>query len=100
MTGTVFLNGRLIPANRARVSVFDRGLLYGDGLFETLRAYRGRVFALDAHLARLRVSATFLQLRVPAIDWHHHLVALLERNRLLDRDAALRITLTRPRPSV
>jgi branched-subunit amino acid aminotransferase/4-amino-4-deoxychorismate lyase len=54
--GDVFLNGRIVTAARASVSVFDRGLLYGDGLFETMRAYRGRVFALKDHLERLQRS--------------------------------------------
>jgi len=60
----VFLNGRIVPAGRAVVSVFDRGLLYGDGLFETLRAYRGGVFALDRHLQRLGLSAAMLGIPV------------------------------------
>lgn len=91
----VFLNGRLVPAHRAAVSVYDRGLLYGDGLFETVRAYCGVVFALEAHLARLRRSARALGLPVPPYDWRHVLGRLLTRNRLADCDASIRITLTR-----
>lgn len=95
MADTVYLNGRLIAAARARLSVFDRGLLYGDGLFETVRAYGGRVMALDAHLDRLRTSARSLHLPVPALDWSGQIAALLERNRLGMQDASVRITLTR-----
>jgi branched-chain amino acid aminotransferase len=56
----VSLNGCLMPANRAQVSVFDSGLMQGVGLFETMRAYNGRVFRLDRHLDRLLHSARTL----------------------------------------
>lgn len=91
----VELNGRLIPAKRAAVSVFDRGLLYGDGLFETLRAYRGQPFALEEHLARLRRSADFLGISLPRTPWARRVQTLLRRNALLRTDAWVRITLTR-----
>ena len=48
--GSVWLNGRLVAAAEATLSVGDRGFLLGDGLFETMRAYGGRVFRLQAHL--------------------------------------------------
>jgi len=91
----VHLNGRLVPAARARISIFDRGLLYADGLFETLRAYRGRVLALDEHLQRLKASAAFLSLQVPRRPWARDARALLEKNGLLRVDARVRLTLTR-----
>jgi len=50
---TVYLNGELIPAEQAGVSIFDRGLLFGDGIYEGLRAFEGRVFALDHHVRRM-----------------------------------------------
>ena len=50
--GSIFVDGRFVPAARAQVSALDRGLLYGDGLFETFRTYRGIPFALDDHLSR------------------------------------------------
>lgn len=58
--GLVWLNGRIVPAADARVSVFDAGFLHGIGWFETLRAYNGRAFRLDAHIERLRRSAAAL----------------------------------------
>ena len=61
----VNLNGRIVPAEEAQVSVFDHGLLYGDGLFETLRVYGGRFFRLGAHLARLSAGASQLSLELP-----------------------------------
>ena len=56
----VSLNGQLMPAERARISVFDSGLMQGIGLFETMRGYNGRVFRLERHLDRLRLSAQTL----------------------------------------
>lgn len=95
LRGTVYLNGRFVAASRARVSAFDRGFLYGDGLFETVRAYRGAVFAFDAHLARLRASAAWLGFDVPSVNWRRAILVLLQRNRLLAGDASVRITVTR-----
>ena len=61
----VYLNGRLVPESQAKVSVFDHGLLYGDGVFEGIRSYNGRVFMLDAHIDRLFRSAKAIDLRMP-----------------------------------
>jgi branched-chain amino acid aminotransferase len=93
--GFVFLNGRFVPAAKASISVYDRGLLYGDGLFETLRAYHGKVFALADHLERLASSSAVLGLPVPPYDWRELTSDLLRRNDLQRRDAWVRITVTR-----
>ncbi len=61
----VYLNGKLVPMEQAAVSVFDHGLLYGDGVFEGIRAYNGRVFKLDQHIDRLYDSAKIIMLEVP-----------------------------------
>ena len=61
----VSIDGRLVAPEAAAISVFDRGLLYGDGLFEVLRTWGGKAVLLDEHLARLAASAAVLQLRVP-----------------------------------
>ena len=58
----VYINGRLIPADQATVSVFDHGLLYGDGVFEGLRSYGGKVFRLEQHVRRLYESARAIRL--------------------------------------
>ena len=64
----VWLDGALVPADEARVSVFDHGFTVGDGVFETVKATGGRPFALGRHLDRLRRSADRLGLTVPATD--------------------------------
>ena len=61
----VMIDGRPVDAQQATISVFDWGLLRGDGIFEAIRCYRGRLFQLDAHLARLRRSAALMQLDLP-----------------------------------
>jgi branched-chain amino acid aminotransferase len=61
----VYLNDSLVPAAEARVSVFDHGLLYGDGVYETMRVYEGVVFLLDEHLKRLQRSASLIGLDIP-----------------------------------
>lgn len=57
MESTVYLNGSLVPLSQARISPMDYGFLYGYGVYETMRAYRGRVFRLGRHLARMEHSA-------------------------------------------
>ena len=64
----VSIDGVITPAERAVVSVFDRGLLYGDGCFEVLRTWDGRAVDLEAHLSRLYDTAAFLQLRAMPRD--------------------------------
>lgn len=63
--GICWLNGQLVAPDQARVSVYDHGLLYGDGIFEGIRFYRGRAFRLEAHLQRLAMSARALALALP-----------------------------------
>jgi len=65
MPRIIFMNDRLVPEEQAVVSVFDHGLLYGDGVFEGLRSYAGKVFRLDAHLDRLYDSARAICLEIP-----------------------------------
>ena len=62
---SVYVNGTFVPESEARVSVFDHGLLYGDGVFEGIRAYRGRIFKLDRHVDRLFASAKAIDLAIP-----------------------------------
>lgn len=65
MSLKVYLNGQLVPKEQAVVSVFDHGLLYGDGVFEGLRVYSGKVFAMREHVVRLYESALAIRLTIP-----------------------------------
>jgi len=61
----VFLNGKFVPLKNAKVSIFDRGFLYGDGVFETMRSYNGRVFMLKEHIDRLTIALKILKIKIP-----------------------------------
>ena len=61
----IYLNGRLVGQEQAVVSVFDHGLLYGDGVFEGIRVYGGKVFLLKEHIDRLYESAKAIRLEIP-----------------------------------
>ena len=95
----VWFNGELVPAPEARVNIFDHGLLYGDGIFEGIRSYNGRIFERRAHLKRLFASAKAITLALPhSLDeLDRAMDATLEANGFLreDRDAYIRIVATR-----
>lgn len=95
MPDFVYLNGDLVPAEMARISVFDHGFLYGDGLFETMRSYNGKVFKLGGHLDRLEKSARLLELNLPweREELNSAIYAVLAENRL--DNAYIRLTVTR-----
>ena len=65
MSRQVYINGKFVPQAEATISVFDHGLLYGDGVFEGLRSYSGKVFRLEAHVRRLYESALAICLDMP-----------------------------------
>lgn len=91
----VYLNGTFLDPEEAKVSVFDHGFLYGDGIFETLRAYAGRIFRLDAHLNRLFTSAASISLATP---WDRQTLAgILEESLRVNRceNAVLRLSISR-----
>jgi branched-chain amino acid aminotransferase len=60
-----YVNGAFVPKDEAKISVYDHGFLYGDGVFEGIRAYNGRIFRLDAHVDRLYESAKYVMLEIP-----------------------------------
>jgi branched-chain amino acid aminotransferase len=91
----IYLNDCFVQKENARVSVFDHGFLYGDGVYETLRAYEGRIFLWERHMARLRHSCELIGLDLPIRDevWIPIIAELLVRNGL--QDAGLRLTVSR-----
>lgn len=92
MSAMVYLNGRLIPRDQASISALDYGYLYGFGLFETMRAYSGRVFLLDSHLRRLADSAEALGFSLAGLDLKGAVMDTLRANGL--GDARVRITVS------
>jgi len=91
----IYLNGQLVDKEKAVVSVFDHGLLYGDGVFEGIRAYNGRVFKLREHLDRLFNSARAIMLDVSMTKkaLEEAVLATLRANHL--KDAYIRLVVTR-----
>ena len=91
----VYIDGTLCEKNQAKVSVFDHGLLYGDGVFEGIRAYGGRIFQLDAHLERLYDSAKAIALKIPLSPekLKEAIRNTLDTNGL--KDAYIRVVVTR-----
>jgi len=91
----VWLNGELVPKSQAKVSVFDHGFLYGDGVFEGIRAYNGKVFMLDEHLDRLYDSAKSIWLTIPLTkeQMKDAILQTLRANKL--RDAYIRVVVSR-----
>ncbi|MBM4136076.1 MAG: branched-chain amino acid aminotransferase [Nitrospira sp.] len=96
----VYLNGKLVPAKEAVVSVFDHGFLYGDGVYETLRVYDGVVFMLDEHLSRLYRSSSLIGLTIPFAKDHLKIsiYETLIANSL--RNAYVRLTVSRGKGSI
>ncbi len=92
MTELAYLNGDLIPWDEAKISVLDYGFLFGYGLFETMRAYRGRIFRLDSHLDRLKKSAEMLSIPVKTADLETAVIDTVQANELLN--ARVRLTVT------
>ncbi|MEW5898666.1 MAG: branched-chain-amino-acid transaminase [Bacillota bacterium] len=91
----IFLNGEFVPEEQAVVSVFDHGLLYGDGVFEGIRAYCGRVFKLGEHLDRLYESARTIMLQIPLSKAEMQEVVLETLRRNNQRDAYIRLVVSR-----
>jgi len=91
----IYLDGRFVQKEEAKISVFDHGLLYGDGVFEGIRAYNGKVFRLDAHLDRLYDSAKTINLTPPLTkaELADLVLETLRKNRL--RDGYIRPVITR-----
>jgi branched-chain amino acid aminotransferase len=93
----LLLNDRLVPARRATISALDRGFVYGDGLFETVRTYAGKPFGLPQHLRRLARSARVFRIPFEASPnhWLPRIRRCLRANDLLTTDAAVRLTVSR-----
>ncbi|MDE2489259.1 MAG: branched-chain-amino-acid transaminase [Elusimicrobia bacterium] len=91
----IYIDGKYCEKDEAKISVFDHGVLYGDGIFEGIRAYNGRIFRLDDHLARLEDSANaiLLKLPIPLKEIEKAIVETVRVNGL--KDAYIRLVVTR-----
>ncbi|MFZ3072375.1 MAG: aminotransferase class IV [Thermodesulfobacteriota bacterium] len=95
MKGLVCVNNKIVPSDKARISVFDKGLQYGHGVFETMRAYCGRIFLFEEHMERLNRGARCFRIAPPkAKILKKNALLILKKNNLLSSDAYLKIMLT------
>jgi branched-chain amino acid aminotransferase len=91
----IYVDGEYYPKSQAKISVYDHGLLYGDGVFEGIRAYKGVVFKLKEHIDRLYRSAHAIMLSIPLTkeEMTQAVLATLRKNKL--KDAYIRLVVTR-----
>lgn len=91
----IYSNGTYIPKSKATTSIYDHGFLYGDGVFEGIRAYNGRIFKLDEHIDRLYDSAKAILLHIPLTksEMKDAIIETLQKNNL--RDAYIRLIISR-----
>src|SRR3989304_3064440 len=91
----IYIDGEYCPKSQAKISVFDHGLLYGDGVFEGIRAYNGIVFKLKEHIDRLYQSAHAMMLQIPSTKAQmiEAVLGTLRMNKM--RDAYIRLVVTR-----
>lgn len=91
----VYIDGKYYPKKEAKISVFDHGFLYGDGVFEGIRAYEGCVFKLNEHINRLYESAKSIELIIPLskAEFKNAIIETLNRNKL--KDAYIRVVVSR-----
>lgn len=101
MKSICWLNGKYLDISKARISPLDRGFLFGEGLFETWRTYKGRPYGLPDHLARLAGSAKKIHIPFDTEEpWEERCIELARRNGMLKSDGAVRMTVTRGRGPV
>ncbi|MBI2093315.1 MAG: branched-chain-amino-acid transaminase [Candidatus Omnitrophica bacterium] len=91
----IYLNGKFVERSQALISVFDHGLLYGDGVFEGIRSYNGLIFKLQEHIERLFESAHTIMLKIPMS--HSELTDVVKQSLRINRlrDAYIRLVVTR-----
>lgn len=94
MENIVYLNGKLIPRSKARISINDHGFLYGYGLFQTMRAYNGNIFLLDRHMKRLKDAAHIIGMgkKAAGLDLEKACMDTVKVNGL--NEARVRLTVT------
>lgn len=93
----VNVNGRISDEHEAVISVFDHGFLYGEGIYETLRTYNGRLFRFDQHMRRLRNSARMIELVIPFTDDElaEQIFATIGTTKFSGKEAYVRVLVTR-----
>ncbi|MBW8364297.1 MAG: D-amino acid aminotransferase [Rhizobium sp.] len=91
---SVYLNGQFLPLAEAKVSVLDRGFVFGDGVYELVPVYSGKPFRLDAHLHRLQFSLGGIRLANPhsVAEWRERILQLIARQDFADQSVYIQVT--------
>jgi D-alanine transaminase len=91
---TVYLNGEFLPESKAHVSVLDRGFIFGDGIYEVIPVYGGKLFRFDEHMSRLQNSLDAIKISNPlsAAEWEKILTELIHHNSNGDQSLYLQVT--------
>lgn len=91
---SVYLNGQFLPLAEAKVSVLDRGFIFGDGVYELVPVYSGKPFRLDAHLRRLQFSLDGIRLANPhsVAEWRERILQLIARQDFADQSVYIQVT--------
>ena len=92
MENIVYLNGSFLAVNEAKISITDYGFLFGYSLFETMRAYNGKIFRLDDHLERLKKSAEFLEIPINVTELKQAILDTLKKNEF--QEARVRLVIS------
>ncbi|MEO8137474.1 MAG: aminotransferase class IV, partial [Betaproteobacteria bacterium] len=90
----VYLNGQFLPLAEAKISVLDRGFVFGDGVYELVRVYSGKPFRLDEHLRRLQFSLDGIRLTNPhgMTEWREHILKLIALQDFADQSVYIQVT--------
>ncbi|MGQ3887725.1 D-amino acid aminotransferase [Legionella sp. CNM-1927-20] len=80
MNSVVYLNGKYCPANEAKISIFDRSVLFGDAIYEVIPVYNSKPYFLDLHLERLRANLKKLKINLPFYNWNAIFLELIQYN--------------------
>lgn len=93
MKNHLIYNGSLIPEDELRISPLNRGMMYGDGCFDTLRSYKGKFLKLEEHFNRFIDGANYIGIKAPFgfEDFKYKILELLEANQMMDKDAIIRV---------
>lgn len=89
---TVFINGKFCASEDATISIFDRGLLFGDAVYEVLPVYRGQPYFVDRHLARLKANLEKIKIKMPSLNWIELIDRLISENNGDDLQVYIQIT--------
>ncbi|WED44332.1 D-amino acid aminotransferase [Legionella cardiaca] len=92
MSGIVYINGDYLPASEAKISVFDRGFLFADAVYEVIPVYKSRPFFVARHLKRLNTSLANVKIPYPQLDWNAIFNELIQQNGAGDMQLYVQIT--------